>query len=811
MQLSPSDFSLITDTKHHYSDLFLAIYSPKIVMKCRINKPSIQRGEMVIPYDSVSYGSFTQVKPGSTLLVGTYDGGRDVGKVRIRSITSSSIRVAENSHIKWQDNLYLTIIDFFDIWPVYPRIIQDPNNPEKTLWYKDYDISYSNQNEIYGAFVDIGPHRAGILKNGQVQFYWTLSGTLPLTGSIASISWEFEGGSPSTSNLFEPGYVQYTNPGNYLTRCQVTGTTGWTETVYRYVRVDSSPQFKKWEIQNFQGSRSEGGYSATIKIYEDVPDINDGDVVILFANEFYDDTNKSLGGNAVNASDIKFVGYILDGSIEYDYKESSVSFNVGSITDVLKNMEGFAVSIEDKANPQDWYELKNMNAKRALYHYLKWHSTVLQTVSLQFTNFQDCPVQYFDSDRESIFDAVDNFIRSAYHGSIVADRQGKMWVETDAYILPETFSPTFTLERKHWIDSPKIDERVFPEISYLEYGGVAYTGPNGTYAPLMACAPGNAPGYRGKVERKQGLALISQSQLNSMVGNAYAFSNFRFPTIDITMRGNWSNLDIAPQESILVNILPSDTIRNVSLNHQYTIENITWTFDASQKLLYPRIVLTPITSGDAGETIPVPPSPNDGGGSNLPPLPDIPPYPSSFTTGKFIQVQANITHIPGNDPVNKIFVPDMSIINQNSSGYTISQCTIWPPNYTIVPMDIYGNVHNDYYHGITIPYDGFYRISFEGTVAVSNNVLLEYGSGGILVLANGSIASNSTLHLPYISKEIANSTSSTVYTIYDLINGCSVTISYLTAGTKLSVGFFANIALGTGYYSIITKLIIESL
>src|SRR3990167_3519086 len=177
MRLSASNLSLIRDTKAHYTDLYLSVFQPNIVLQCQVNDASIAKGERDITFDNTTAGSWQNVKTGSTLLVGSSVGERNVGKVRIKSITSSVITVAENSHIEWDDDLFLTALDYFDLWPVFPRIIQDPNNSEDTVWYKDYDILYTDQNTKLGAFMNIGPHRAAFLENGSTPLYFSASGT----------------------------------------------------------------------------------------------------------------------------------------------------------------------------------------------------------------------------------------------------------------------------------------------------------------------------------------------------------------------------------------------------------------------------------------------------------------------------------------------------------------------------------------------------------------------------------------------------------------------------------------------------------
>lgn len=700
MRLSNPDLTLLRDSQNHYTDLYLSIFQPSTIFSARVNDASIAKGEREITYDNAS-GNWQNVKIGSTLLVGSSAGARDKGKIRIKDITSSVITVAENNYIEWGNNQYLTVLNYFDVWPIFPLIVQDPADSEQVIFYKDYDIPYTNQNTVLGAFLNIGPHRAEFIENGSADVYYSASGTYPLSGAISDVQWTFQSGTPSSYNGLNPGYVSYGTPGHYLTQCTVSGTNGWVEIGYRYVSIYDKPDegtnnpIKLWSVSDVQGSRAEAGYTFSVSVFEPVV-VQEGSVIVLFADEWYDGTRKSLGGNALNASKIKFVGYVMDNSIRYDYKDSSVTFDVGSITQIMKEMEGFAIEIKSVANPSTWTEMANINAKKATYHYWKWHSNVISLADIEFVG-DDFLVQYFDSDRESLFDSVDNFLRSAYHASAVSDKQGKIWLETDAWARPNatgTYSSILNLSKYDWIGEPTIREQRYPELSYLEYNGIAYSGVStGTYVPLMANAPGDAPAYRGKSERRTGLALLGQSQLNQLVGDEFTHRNTQFPAIDFRMRGNWSNLDIAPQEALQVDISASDTVRNVGISGLYMPSSITWNFDSDAKTFIPRCTFSAITSGEPGETIVIPEIVDDGGyggrpGGGVFPL-VTPSVPSFFSVNPFIQASFSDSGILN---ISQDFGLSVDINTYFSTG-TYSGVT--------------GSVNR-----VIVPYYGYYEVSF---------------------------------------------------------------------------------------------------
>lgn len=657
-RLSASDLITIRQFPQQ-TKLFLSIFRPRTIFQARING-AVVRGARVIPYDTVTIGSWTDVRADQTMVV--YNGtnlNSEKGRVRVRSASGIEFVVAENSDINWADDDTIVILNRWDVWARYPRITHDPNNSESVVFWKDFDISYTNQNAVLGTFVNAGSHRAIFrdCASGIAQTEWSSSGTYNLlSGTIYNYHWTFEGGTPTGSNLANPGTVTYNAPGHYVTSLSVSGTNGAYDTTYRYVSVYDYPGCGtgtpplKWELNSMDGSRSEGGYNATITLHE-VIDIHEGDVVVILTEDWYGTNKVSFGRNPTN---VFFSGYILDDSIRINYKNSTVEFQAGSIAELMKQGEGFSCSVESKANPTTWFELADMDIRRAIYHYLRWHTTVLNVTDVQFLG-TDRKIQFFDADRGSLYDAIDSLIRSALVGSVVTDRQSKLWLEVDAYAQPGatgTFTPIMDITKGDWINEPRIDEALSNTTSFIEMGGIAYSGAHtGTFAALLTNAPGDAPSYRGKVERTQGLALYNQAQLDQLAGDVLAWKNAKYPVIDLDMSGNFRNLDIAPQEAVQIDILPEDNMRGVRINAPYYPISMQWEWDAQKNLLIPHATFNIITSGEAGQPIPIPDLPPDEGfsnpaGGNFPsptfPMPYFPQSQPTFASGTYACVRYDV-------------------------------------------------------------------------------------------------------------------------------------------------------------------------
>ena len=611
----------------------MSIFQPRAVFKAQING-SLTSGARTIPFDNITLGTIADVEVGMTLWVGSTAGAKDIGKIRIKSKSAGQFEVSENSNIAWADNLYITVVRYWELWSIYPRIIQNPADEEDVIFYKDYDIPYVNQNSILGTFPCAGNHQA--LFAGE-QVYYTATGSFNPLGDTLSYEWSFEGGTPTGSTALTPGFVTYPTPGHYVTRLMISGSSGGNDTTYRYVSVynkpwqGSNPPVIRWELSSAPaGSRDEGGYTASFRVHDDI-DIDENSVIVLFSEDWYGSTKQSLGGNSPNNERIFFVGHVLQNSIRKNYQHSYIEFSVGSITEVMKTALSFSMSVESKASPAYWFELLDMDCRRAIYHYLKWHTTAMSLADFQFLG-TDYKIQFFDADRTSMYDAIDNLMRNALLGKVVSDRQGKVWMEVDAraYLNPTgSFSSVMEITKRDWMGEPTIEQRFSDVLSYYEAGGIHYSGVNtGTFSARLACAPGSAPSFRGSIEMPDGLAIGGQTHLNRLVGNVFANVNSRLPTINMEMVSA-RNLDIAPQETVQMTIQPEDTVAGVSVNGLYMPNNIDWQYDARNQILLAVPTFKNLVSGRAGETIPIPESVPDAGfdsGFSIPQF-QIPPLP----------------------------------------------------------------------------------------------------------------------------------------------------------------------------------------
>ena len=650
--------------------LYLSIYQPDTLFSCQVTG-SYDAATRAITYYGAS-GDYTDITEFDFLIakVGTTAGGDEKGHTYVRNATSTQLQFARSDHINWANGDYVTVIDFIEVTPLFPRIIQDPADELNVIFYKFYDVAYTNQNGAgMGSFVSMGCDYAGFLDpaSGLCNVFYTASGTANTLSKGISYSWEFEGAQTTGSIAHTPGDIVYDTPGHYKTVLEVTVTgSAVVDRGTRYVSIYNRPGYgNNLPIINFglteiSGNRESGGWRVGFKVDQTVakPSIVDGALVVIFADERFGSTVQNIGGNALGRKSIKFVGYIENGSIQTNYQDNDVTFTALSPTGVMQLAECYGISLASKASPTTWYEMLNMTIQRAAYHYLRWHSTVLKRHDFEFVGV-DRDLQYFENDRESLYASMQTLLHRRM-ATLVSDSQGKLWAEQEPFArgTPETvYETSLAMTKNHWLDTPNIDEIQISTTAWIEMGGIFYAPATDTFSAHLASAPGVAPKYRGKVERTQGLALGGQAELNTLVGNKLAWDNSRYPSSDYKLRHPFPNLDIAPQEYITVTMAASDNPRNLAwTNKQFLIRSISKVFNPVGKSFIPTINLHEVVTGFDGVTITIPDTPpvdNEGGGGgsfDIPPL-EIPPIPVSsslirvFHNGSLVGIVGNLNFV----------------------------------------------------------------------------------------------------------------------------------------------------------------------
>jgi len=631
----------------HRTRTWLSIYQPQTVFACQINQAGITKGARGITVASIS-GDANSVVRGMTCYIGTTPGGRDLGRLRAISATPTLVTLAENA-LNWVNGWYLTVCAYYEPWAVFSRIILQSNIP---IFYKDYDVLYTSQNENMRPVVVMGPNHAGFMATGALGIYYSSSGTYTPSdlSTPTGYAWVFEGGTPTGSQVKDPGYVQYTGAGHFLTTLTVTSNAGVQAVGHRHVSVYTrpdegpNPPILRWSLKSLEGARDNGGWSATIAIHQSVniSQVVDGALVVIFTDDWEGGVAGKVAAGSENRSSILFVGYIEDDSIRVLPDRSTVDFRVAGLCEYSKRLSTYSATLESVADAASWNEMNNMTVDMGVVGYLQWQSTLLEIADFHRTGDTQ-PVNYLDFGRGDLYEAYNGLYNSALLASVVTDRQGTMWAEKEASILATgttrntALGTGFSMSRQDWRSELAITRRPRTDLAYLELGGIAFAGPGvttGVNVPYLAGAPGDVSDYWGTVERTTGLVLTNQTDLNNLVGLAWARANALFPEVTIRLAADYRFIDIAPQMRLLLNLTAQDNYRgSVWTDKPFVPFSMTYESNAQEQTILPEVRAREETEGGPGTTIiiPVEPPYTD---NDLPDwqitFPPIMPFPGIF-------------------------------------------------------------------------------------------------------------------------------------------------------------------------------------
>jgi hypothetical protein len=627
MNLTPTQLSQLR-TRPHRTRLWLGIFRPRVIFSAQINQAGISKAAQDINVTALS-GDAGLIVGGETCFISTVSDGKELGRIRVRSATSSQITVAENS-INWVDGWYLTVVRYFEPWGVFPRIVLDADNVP--VFFKDWDIPYTGQNQDMEPVVCLGPNSASFLSpapSGTSLVWYTSSGSFDPTpgGGLSSYDWHFEGGDPTGSTAAHPGMVTYTGCGYFVTSLEITNNQGDSFTGRRHIQVLTRPEdpgsckpYYRWGLRSLDGERGQGGYNARIWVRDvvGVDEIVDGALVVVFSEDWEGYVETKVGANAENRDSTLFVGYVLEDSIRYDPVTSVVDFKVGSVSIRMGELSTFSTALDDKRSAMAWTDMREMTIDRAIVHFLRWQSTVLAVADFSQTNDMK-RVEFVDFGRGNIYEAMNGLLQSSLMASMVSDRQGKLWCELDANILTtgssrqanDVMQNVIGITRQDWRREIAIERDPHADLAYIELGGIAYSGATtGTFDAYLSGAPGEAPEYFGSVQRASGLVIVDQDQVNELAGLTWAQRNALYPKVRIPLAGEYRFLDIAPQQRVEMTVAEDETFRRIVWNQKPFIpQAITYRWNPSRQSLLMDMVVSEETHGPPGDTVIIPVDP----------------------------------------------------------------------------------------------------------------------------------------------------------------------------------------------------------
>lgn len=589
-------------TNNQYTRLYLAIHNPTTVYTARVNQTTFVEPIMQVTFDGGT-GTLANVLTGMTMYIGSYAGGWDLGTVRIRKTPSATVFfVGENSDIAWANDLYLTVVDEFNLWQKNALL-------ESEIDRIDFDIEYADQNTLFNPIPVLGSNMVLWLHGATVDFTPDAGQSYVLDSTITGYLWTCPNASASLNLNTATPLITYNAAGVYRVGCTVTAANGKTTTGYRYVFVydREHPPVTQFQLKRCVGSKESGGWEFGVSLYGEagLTTVKPNALVILFADDYYDGIKGSLG-HFENYEHIICEGRFDGETIKYDFETGEVSFTVYTSQNILERMTGYSALFTEAETPAKWSEFVGLTIDKALFNLLYWRSTVIPNVDV-FLSGDTRRMPEVDLPIDKIWKQMTEVSERRMIASACFDRYNRLFIEVDIQYLADaersSIPVIMELEKDDWRGELNI-EVALPSCAMVEVNGIRDDTPEND---LHSRCPKTMKRL-GTIDSYSELVFDHQEHANILSGMIFAKNNNPFPWLDISLASNNRMMDITPNQRLTISVSATDTPRGIEFTNKKIIpRRINFDFEETTGMLWSNIEAESETTGRAGVTFIVPP------------------------------------------------------------------------------------------------------------------------------------------------------------------------------------------------------------
>ncbi len=469
---------------------------------------------------------------------------------------------------------------------------------EQVVLYKDYDIAYADQNLFIEPTVLMGSSR--VLEAGEDV---TLSAALSWSynSKIVSYRWYIADGVLVSGSLTSPIITcRFNTSGQRTIHCTVTNELGKWSTGHRniYVYDEDNRPLSDFVLTELSADINEGWRASVEIINPENPEQYEGGAeVVIFGERLIEGKKTSLSFES-GTYNLQFRGWIVGGSIVLSPDHSLLSFEAAGPLPVMENQHNFALAVDDVYSAIEWNEVPLLNTTKALYHLLRWHSTILDItdVHIPHNSVLELPLGGQEFQEGNIVEQAKSLVDDQF-ALMSGSKDGSIWITIDPRYYP--YDNTISCVNQ-WLPNSLTSADLIEEVEWeknklyktnqVEVSGLSYDGYNAT--AYIVSAPGPAPLYGGTSEIFEGRVLASASQAKAIAAQILTFLNREEEEVNLTLR-NSDFLDITPPRplSITASAAGLNWVNKLGI-----IQSIDRTFDPETGALTDDISLVPIES-----------------------------------------------------------------------------------------------------------------------------------------------------------------------------------------------------------------------
>lgn len=603
------------------------------IFRARINDATITQSARTIVFDNAT-GSYLNVEPGMTLWVGNAWNAYDVGTVRIKAVTATTLTVAENDDILWADGLWLTVpgeAGFREPWSVLPRLTEVGG---VVTFYKDYDKVYTDEGDHLPPKANGGCAAIGEIDPlvGQVtlNFVGEDSYATELGEIISDTLWTFPDGNPATSILegtvAAPIPVVWDSGGFRYVKLDVVDTLGTTGTTHIPVwifdeRTNTTP-YNRVEVLDV--SESDAGVRVSLRVFGADPiDFADRSLVALGVRTWYGGESIEIGGYPYREN-VYVSGWIVGSTIHFDDQNEDITFEIITTDSLAQTLPGFSFYLEHNDAPSIWIEMDTPTADRIKQYHFEYHTTINQISHVeQFGEGATREVPRRGFPETDPYTQIQRHMYDGVKNTIICDRQGIFRVRRDPQMMNAADRNTVPVvttiessdEGSDWLGDVDVMVRHRPDIGMLELGGFVAAG----NTPLLSKAPGEAPAQTSGKPRLNGHVLVNQAEANLWSGLEWSRRATRWSAVHLRLRGFWPIFGPALQEYVRTGFTDPWGV-GPSPNTRCVVREVNIAVNPTRKTAVTEIVVEPESTVISGTTLVVPPPPPPGPPPGVPPV-----------------------------------------------------------------------------------------------------------------------------------------------------------------------------------------------
>lgn len=611
-------------TPGQWSKLRAAIFEPSVIYSARINQVfSSWDGVVEITYDTGS-GTLANVLPDMTLLIGSSAGAHDVGIVRIRDKDSDTFFIGETSDIKYADNHFLTVIDDFGLWARHVLI-------SAGVPFMDGGLAYSDQHTNFDPTPIMGSHRVLKLTGASISAQFSAAGSYALDSTITGYSWSAPGSSSSSGMTTATPTITWNTVGWKLVYLTLTAANGKTFFGVRYVYIwnDNNPPSSA-AIGECRSDVESGGWSFDLTLFDnvDLDTVRDHALVILFAEDYYGDTQQSIGP-VVGCENIVVTGWIARESIEWDPEQGQVHFTGYTAQFWLSQIPSYPDGVELVTGvPAAWTEMQGLTVNKGLFHFLRWRTTATRVMDVFLTDDTKYTKEV-SSLAQNLWEQLREMAFLQIYARPGVNALNQLYIEVHPQLVPEasrTWPTVMTITEEDWEGQIDLERVTMNEVAAVSLSGVAVN-ESGVGTAYFSLSAGHVFSHYGKPDIQDRLLVSSQSQANTLCGLYFSWRNNPYPDIPIVLAANNRLIDCFPRQKCLITIVSADTPRGIAYSGGIIPTSVALVPDPETGYLHTEVTFEAETGLTANIIAVDGDVPGSGDISVPPPLPSFPPLP----------------------------------------------------------------------------------------------------------------------------------------------------------------------------------------